>query len=369
MGASLTRFILRLVLILFICPALAEHASFSASQAPPSFASDYLVTDEAYSPAVLTVTVAGDCTLGGTESASKKADSLYKTVQKNGLYYPFSDLFSLLSQDDLTLVNLEGVLSDNSQGENTQKEFAFRGPASFAQILTLGSVEAVNLSNNHFDDYGKAGRDATLETLEQHGVAYAGNEWLCVYKTDQGKIGLAGIRGSLTEHKKETVVAQIALLKEAGCQIILFSLHAGQEYASKHNGLQRDMAHFLIDAGADVVAGHHPHVVQGIEIYKNRLIFYSLGNCVFGGNHNPRDTDALIARIMFSLEGSRLKSMQASLHPIRFTGGKNGNSFKPVLLSHKKAEPVLIKVQQDTPFLLPAYEEGAGALLPPIPAE
>ena len=366
MGASVIRFICCLALLLLMRPALAEYVSFPDSLVPPAFDSDYLVIGEELPPAVVTVTLAGDCTLGSTESSGKKADSFIKTVQKKDLAYPFSGLLPLFSQDDITLVNLEGVLSDSSRGENTEKEFAFRGPASFAQMLPLGSVEAVNLSNNHFDDYGKAGREATLFALDGQGVAYAGNEWLCVYRIGRGKVGLAGIRGSLTESKKETVIRQIALLKEAGCQIIIYSLHAGQEYAQKHNGLQRDMARFLIDAGADVVAGHHPHVVQGIEIYNNRLICYSLGNCVFGGNHDPRETDALAVRIVFQLENNRLTSLKATLHPIRFTGNAAGNSFRPELLIGKPADAVIKKVQQDTPFPLPAYEEGTGAPLPPL---
>ncbi len=369
MGKSFTRFVCFSAVMLLASPAHAAHVSFQDTLTPPSFEADYLVTDEEPFSAVLTVTLAGDCTLGGTESASKKTGSLLDTVEKRGLAYPFSGLLQLFSTDDLTLVNLEGVLSDSSQGENTDKEFAFRGPAEFAKMLPLGSVEAVNLSNNHFDDYGKTGRDATIAALEEQGIAYAGNEWLCVYRFDQGKIGLAGIRGSLTEDKKKIISRQIALLRDAGCQIIIYSLHAGQEYAFKHNGMQRDMARFLIDAGADVVAGHHPHVVQGVEIYKNRLIFYSLGNCVFGGNQDPRESDALAARIVFCLEGGRLARLQAALYPIRFTGDKSGNSFCPGLLTGKQAESLLKKVQNDTAFPFPAYEEYTGALLPKIPVE
>jgi len=369
MCASFIRFICCAALVLLASPAMAEHVSFPDSLPPPTFDADYLVIEGDPPPAVLTVTIAGDCTLGGTESSSKKSDGFLQTVQQKELAYPFSGLLPLFSNDDVTLVNLEGVLSDSSKGENTEKDFAFRGPAAFAQILPLGSIEAVNLSNNHFGDYGKAGREATLRALDEQDFAYAGDEWLCVYNTNRGKIGLAGIRGSLTESKKDTITHQIALLREAGCQIIIYSLHAGQEYALKHNGLQRDMARYLIESGADVVAGHHPHVIQGIEIYKNRLIFYSLGNCVFGGNHDPRETDALTAKITFSLEGGKIKSLQAALYPIRFTGDKDGNSFRPSQLSGKKAEVVLKKVQQDTTFPLPAYEEDLGALLTPIPAE
>ncbi len=353
-------------LALVLVPAHAEHTSFLDNAEPPEFAADYLVTEGDPPPAVIKVTLAGDCTLGGTESANRQSNGLTMTVSKKGLAYPFAGLKSLFSEDDLTYVNLEGVLSDSSRGENVDKEFAFRGPASFASILPLGSVEAANLSNNHFDDYGTAGREATISALAAHGVAYAGGEWLCVFQTDGGRIGLAGIRGSLTEGKKETVRRQIALLREAGCQVILYAMHAGQEYAARHNGYQRDMARFLIDAGADVVAGHHPHVSQGVEIYNGGLIFYSLGNCVFGGNHSPRETTALAARVTFYLEDGCLTRMESTLYPIRFTGKASGNTFSPVLLDGTQAEAALNAVRQDTDFSIPAYATGEGAPLPVV---
>ena len=355
-----------LMLILFLQSARAEHISFRDDDTAPAFLADYLVTGEAIKQVVFTVTLAGDCTIGGTESANKKTEGFVRTVMKNGLEYPFLGLVSLFSQDDLTFVNLEGVLSDSSSGENTDKNFAFRGPASFAQMLPLGSVEAVNLSNNHFQDYGSGGCKATIQALEKQNVAYAGEEYLSVFSLDGGKIGLAGIRGSLSEEKRRTVQKQIALLREADCQIIIYALHAGQEYAQSHNGLQEEMAHYLIDAGADVVAGHHPHVPQGVEIYKNRLIFYSLGNFVFGGNHDPKETGALVVRLEFTVNEGSLAKMHAELHPVLFTGHAKRNIFKPALLTGEQAEEVMRKVQRDTDFALPEYNDASGVVLPSI---
>ncbi len=347
----------------------AEHASFTDSQTPPAFKADYLVIDSPPTSSVLTVTLAGDCTLGGTESSSKKDVGFVKTVEKFGLAYPFSGLLTLFAADDVTLINLEGVLSDSKEGENTEKEFAFRGPAAFAQMLPLGSVEAVNLSNNHLDDYGKRGREDTIQALQANGITYAGEEWLSIFSTDRGKIGLAGIRGVLTEEKKKTITRQIDILRNEGCQVVIYSLHAGQEYAKNHNGLQRDMARYLIDAGADVIAGHHPHIAQGIEIYKNRLILYSLGNFIFGGNHNPRVKDALVARVEFHLTNGQLSGIQASLHPICFTGRSKGNEFRPVLLTSKQAINVIKQIQQDTAIPLPEFADGYGVVLPFMPVK
>ncbi len=357
-----------LVLLALAQPACAEHASFRASEEPPAFGADYVVAEETAGQASLTVTLAGDCTLGGTEASSRKSDSLVKTVERMGLDYPFSGLLPLFSTDDITLVNLEGVLSDSRLGENKEKNFAFRGPAEFAKMLALGSVEAVNLANNHFDDYGKAGRDATIAALRENGIAFAGNEWLSIYRAGEIKVGLAGIRGMLSESKKTAITSQIALLRNEGCQIIIFSLHAGKEYDKKHNNLQKEMAHYLIDAGADVVAGHHPHVAQGMEIYKNRLIFYSLGNLVFGGNHDPKVNDALVAQVEFRLRNGLLYGLQAVLHPVRFTGGTDKNSFRPVFLTSGQAEDVLLQVQADTAFPLPPLIDGSGVVLPVLPA-
>jgi poly-gamma-glutamate synthesis protein (capsule biosynthesis protein) len=235
--------------------------------------------------------------------------------------------------------------------------------------LTLGSVEAVNLANNHTQDYGETGFENTLKALDGQGIAYAGNEWLCIFQVKGAKIGLAGITGSLTQAKKDLIVKQIALLREAGCQVIIYSLHAGQEYVKKHNGAQRNMARFLIDAGADAVAGHHPHVVQGVEIYKDRPIFYSLGNCVFGGNTHPKEPGALAVSITFSLEQGKINGIQTSLHPIYITGSGRINDYRPQLLKGKQADAVIKQVQHDTTFTLPPYREGEGSQLALIPPE
>lgn len=367
MKASFIRGVFCLCCLLSIgTTALADHASFSDDGPMPIFSSDYLVSEQAEAPVILTMTFAGDCTLGGTESANRKADGFVKTTLKKGLEYPFSGLLPLFSEDDITLVNLEGVLSDDSRGENKDKEFAFRGPAAFAQMLPLGSVEAVNLANNHALDYGVTGQAATIAALEESGIAYAGDSYLCIYESNGIKVGLGGIKGSLSQGKQDIIKKQINLLRQAGCQVIVYSLHAGQEYAENHNNLQKDMARFLIDAGADAVIGHHPHVVQGMEIYQNRPIFYSLGNCVFGGNHDPKQAGALVVQIAFTLENHDLKSLEITLHPILITLNSRHNDFCPQPAQKKKAGAILESIQADTSFPLPPFEDGKGVLLPPI---
>ncbi len=347
-------------------PVLADHVSFRDGSPLPVVGNDFLVAEDEALSGEIAVTLAGDCTLGGTEKAGSRAHGFTQTVLREGLDYPFSGLLPLFSSDDLTWVNLEGVLSDSPAGEDRDKAFAFRGPASFARILPLGGVEAVNVANNHSGDYGARGRAATLAALTAEKVAFSGNEWLCVYQSRGFRIGLAGLSGMLTDEKRNAIRNQVSLLRKSGCEVVLFSMHTGIENQPWHTTAQRETARFLIDAGADLVAGHHPHVPQGIEVYKDRYIFYSLGNCAFGGNHAPSSTGALAARVVFTLRGGRLESLRGELFPMRYTGTLRGNAFRPVLLSGEEAEAVLDRVRRDTAFPIPSLPEEGGAPLPQI---
>lgn len=355
-------FAIALTLALFLLPisACAGYYIFREDGAITEFglSPDHVLND--IDRTTLSITLGGDCTLGSTESVMKNASGFVSLVKKHGYGYPFSELRTVFETDDITLVNLEGVLSDSSKGENTEKEYAFRGPADFAQILPCGSVEVVNLANNHTGDYGPSGKKDTVAALNQYGVAYGGDGWLCVYKAKGVLVGIGGTGGNWGKEKQARIKSEIQALRNMGCQVIVYSLHAGQEYTHTHNSRQQEMARFIIDAGADVVAGHHPHVLQGIEIYKDRLIIYSLGNLSFGGNHSPRDYDSMLVQLTLTLSGQGIEDIGATLHPVRMSIKKTGNDFVPVFMSGQDGEKVIKKVQADTPFPLPAYDPENG---------
>jgi len=122
------------------------------------------------------------------------------------------------------------------------------------------------------------------------------------------------------------------------------NFHWGIEKAYTPNETQKTVAHFAVDSGADMVIGHHPHVVQSIETYKNRIICYSLGNFCFGGNKNPSDKDAFIAQAVFKTEDSVLKSVGFRVIPASISSVSTYNDYCPTLMTGTKKDSFLSKL-------------------------
>ena len=118
------------------------------------------------------LTFTGDCTLGSEEAKRANENSFDSVIGREGFSYPFEKVRFLFESDDFTVVNLEGVLSDSSSGENTGKTYRFRGPAEFVKILAGSSVEAAGLANNHTGDYGTRGLEDTQQILSEAGIAW-----------------------------------------------------------------------------------------------------------------------------------------------------------------------------------------------------
>lgn len=243
-------------------------------------------------PTVYTLTFAGDCTLG-TLYQLYSASSCFPAVAGEDDTYPFANVQTWFASDDLTLVNLEGPLTEGGTPED--KRFVFRGSPDFARMLPAGSVEWVSLANNHTYDFGQSGYDSTRKALDGVGVAYAGDAESSLLTTERGlKVGIFALAFSVD---REEMADAIAELRQQGAEIVIVSCHWGTEGSYHFDYSQEDLAHAAIDAGADIVYGHHPHVLQPIETYNGGIIYYSLGNFCFGGNSDPRDYDtALISQ-------------------------------------------------------------------------
>ncbi len=281
-------------------------------------------------PRTIVITVGGDCTLGTTDSQRKRADGFDAVVREKGLAWPFSGLLDIFSQDDMTLVNFEGTLTESTD-KVKDKLFNFKGPAEYAQILTLGSVEAVNLANNHYIDYGDEGKTDTQAALTAQGITYCAKGQTAVYTVRGIKIGLIGNTFSYKEGKCD-ISADVKALREEGCQIILASFHWGSEYEYEYTRDQRNIGRAAIKSGASAVIGHHPHVVQGIELYEDTYILYSLGNLVFGGNTNPDDRDAYVAQLTFTVpESGEVPPPTLKIIPVRLTSLASGTDYRPVV--------------------------------------
>ena len=231
----------------------------------------------------LTISAAGDCTLGTDEFFYYPTSLPAKYEEKGDPGYFLQKVEPVFSKDDLTIVNMEGTLTRETDRQD--KTYAFKGDEEYVQILTEGSVEAANLANNHSHDYGEKSYTDTIETLEDAGISTFGYDRTAVMEIKGVKIGLLGTY-ELGEHMgcEEEMIKNIESLKDEGAQIIIASFHWGIEREEHPEEYQRTMGKQYIDAGADLVVGSHPHVLQGIEYYQGKPIVYSLGNFVFGSS-------------------------------------------------------------------------------------
>ena len=323
-----------------------------------------LLCSTAVAEKTVQMTFTGDVTLGSEESKKDQSTSFVSVAAEQGYEYFFAKVKNLFEQDDLTVVNLEGPLTDKSTQENKKKYYRFRGPTEFVNILLNGSVEACNLANNHTYDFGTQGYESTQATLDAAGIGYFGQKTTYVYEKDGIKIAFFGLNSTQFNGNRKWAKAEIARMKEEdGVNAVVFVFHGGQEYGKKHNQNQETYAHFAIDAGADLVIMHHPHVVQGIEIYNDRTICYSLGNFCFGGNKDVRALETMVAGVTmtFSDEGEYL-GQQLKLYPANISGTNPSNNFQPVFVTGEAAQDVLKLVQKDTKFTLPEFSEETGCV-------
>ena len=257
------------------------------------------------SPVSLTLSVVGDCTLG-TDETFDYDTSLNVYYENYGADYFLQNVKDIFSADDLTIANFEGTLTDSDERED--KTFAFKAPASYASILTGGSVEAVNTANNHSHDYGDQSFNDTLAALDDAGIVHFGYDETAVMDVKGIKVGLVGIY-ELYDHleREQQLKDNIAKVKADGAQLIVVIFHWGNETETVPDSNQTTLGRIAIDEGADLVCGHHPHVLQGIETYKGRNIVYSLGNFCFGGNSSPSDMDTMIYQQTFTIDANGVK--------------------------------------------------------------
>jgi poly-gamma-glutamate capsule biosynthesis protein CapA/YwtB (metallophosphatase superfamily) len=249
-------------------------------------------------------------------------------INSAGADWPFARTADLLRDADVTFANLETPLATGG-ARLMEKDVTFRGNPLAVEGMTGAGVDVVSLANNHIFDYGVGAYRETVETLDQHGVKHAGAgldsdeaHSPAVVVTDKGlKVGFlmyteiipkwflpSASRHGVASVRQEParIPANISSLK-GEVDFVAVSIHWGVEYSSTANQVQQDMGRFLIDSGADMVLGHHPHVIQGIEIYNGKLIAYSLGNFIFD-RFRGATAESIILRGEFDQEG--VKSLE-----------------------------------------------------------
>lgn len=279
-------------------------------------------------PELFSLTFVGDCTLGTVAAGWNNPVSFVQTVGDN-YDYPLANVKYYFENDDFTLINLEGPLTEG--GTPAQKEFAFRGPTAYTAILK--GVEAASLANNHSLDYGYQGLADTKAALTAAGIAYGAREESFIYKTDSGLT--IGVYCDDFAFDRGHIADSIATLKDQGADIVICAFHWGEERDYKPNQNEIDWAHIAVDAGADIVVGHHPHVLQPIEYYNGGVIMYSLGNFCFGGNNWPSDADSVIIQqeVVRDVDGT-VTLGELSVVPCSVSSTQGQNNFQPTPLDY-----------------------------------
>lgn len=297
-------------------------------------------TDSSSGPVTsITISAAGDCTLGVDSRYNNQFNNYYK---KKGDSYFLQKVRPVFSQDDITIVNFEGTLTNSAK--RARKTFTFKGPKKYASILKKGSVEVVNLANNHSKDFGKTSFTDTQKTMKANKIGYCYNTTIN-YQTVKGvKTAFLGFN-ALEKVTKKQVKSAIAQAKNKKAKIIIVSFHWGIERKYYPNTKQKSLGHYAIDCGASLVLGHHPHVLQGIEQYKGRYIVYSLGNFCFGGNSNPKDKDTMIFQQTFTVKNGKLQNKNdARIILCSLSSHKNTNDFQPRILSGSEKKRLINKM-------------------------
>ena len=302
-------------------------------------------TDTEGEPAEILLSFTGDCILG-TDEFFAWDTGLPAYYNLYGPEYFLKNVRSIFEEDDLTIVNMEGTLTEETT--RVDKQFAFKGDPEYVKILTSSSVEAANVANNHSHDYGEKSFQDTVQTLEENGIKTFGYDDVAVLEVKGIRVGMFGIY-ELDDHLERIpqVKQDIAKLKDQNVDIIVAVFHWSNELVTVPDENQVTLAHLAIDEGADVVVGHHPHVVQGIDEYKGKMIAYSLGNFCFGGNTHPTEMDTFIFQKKFILDGKRnITGSEYKVIPCRVSSETTYNNYQPTPLMGEEAKETMDKIEE-----------------------
>lgn len=305
-------------------------------------------TETEVEPVVTTVTISatGDCALGPVQTHSYTG-SFNDYYDSHGEEYFFQNFKEIFEADDLTLINLECVLTNETN--RVEKTFNIKGKPEYTGIMTSSSIEAVSLGNNHSADYGPQSLVDTKAALDAAGIKYAINDTISYYTTEEG-IVVAMVSASITSwgnSRDQYLLDGVTEARNQGADLVIACCHWGIEREHYPNSYQTNLGHALIDKGADLVIGNHPHVLQGIEEYNGKLIVYSLGNFSFGANKNPSDKDTAVYQQTFTfVDGVLQTDISAKIIPSRLSSHDSYNDYCPVIAEGDKASNIIKRMNE-----------------------
>ena len=304
-------------------------------------------TQETVSPSGLmsiVITATGDLTIGTNYQAYRNLDaSIFgKELKRQGgkIDFYLRNVRSLLSEDDLTIVNFEGTLADQVRVPYNKRnnQFLFLAPIDYAQTLPDNSIEAATMENNHVMDFGEEGYASTMNALQSAGVVVANSTTLGIYEVKGVKIGMLAYQTFNGGYDRiyQTLQSDIDNARTLGCDIVTVSYHWGEELDYHPNANQQRLGKATIDAGADLVIGHHSHRINPIEEYNGKYIVYSLGNFSFSGNAKPSDMLTFIFQIRFKYRRGQMYGTEFRIVPCRISSKTDYNDFAVTPLSETR---------------------------------
>lgn len=292
---------------------------------------------------LITITGTGDFTVGG--DTRKSSNIWYTELNKQGgdPNFAMKNIRDILLADDLTIVNFEGTLTESTYipASKRENQFLFSAPPSYVSMLTENGVEAAALENNHVLDHGQDVWNETKEHLTEAGIVWSGD----------GQIGVIEVKGvqiamlsylCIDRYAQlwDTVPADIAAAK-ALYPIVIVNFHWGNEKEYSPTSNQVRMGRLAVDAGADLVLGHHSHRIQPIELYKGVYICYSLGNFCFAGHSKPDDMSSMLFQTRFRIRegenGQEITNEGFRIIPIRISSRTDRNDFIPTPYTSESA--------------------------------
>ncbi len=319
-------------------PVDAEYLEVAETGAavptPPPAVDPTLPVYEADGSILLTMSFTGDFTIGDNVQSSGKSMFEKELDKQDGdIHFPFRNVRDILLADDLTMINFEGTLT--TEGRNRDKlenSFLFRADPAFADILKPGGVDTVSLENNHVLDMGESGLAETKQVLTDAGVTYASEDEPATFYVKGVKIGSLAYQtfGGRHDELMKKIPGDIQALRDDGCQVVIVSFHWGAEKDYYPNDNQVRLGRATVDAGADLVIGHHSHRINPIELYNGKYICYSLGNFSFAGNNKPDDMASYIFQIRMKLtKDGELLNDAIKIIPIRISSRTDYNDMAP----------------------------------------
>ncbi len=339
----------------------------STAENPAETAEETAISTEATETTVpepqivtLTITAAGDVTLGNHAGQGYEGTFREMYDKKDNAYF-LQNVKDIFEADDMTIVNFEGVLTFCD--DLVEKEFNMKGDPEYIGILTEASVEAVSFGNNHRLDYGQQGSDDTVAAFEEAGIVYAYDNITGIYETQGIRIGFVSVNevydGNAVEAYLEDGIRY--LREEEQVNLVIACCHWGEERENYPEDYQKELGHKCIDWGADLVLGAHAHVLQGVEVYKERCIVYGLANFCFGGNRNPKDKDTMIFQQTFTfVDGVKQEGQEAKVIPCSVSSVSYRNDFCPTPADGGEYTRILGRINEySSPFGVAFDEEGS----------